>query len=379
MIKLAHPDIGDEELNAIKQVLDSGYLVQGKMVEELETLVADYLGVKYAIAVSSGTAALHLAVKVLDLKTSDEVIVPDFTFPATANVVELVGAKTKLVDVELNTFCIDPSKIERYINENTKAIIPVHEFGCSAKLNNIMTLAEKYNLRVIEDAACALGTEYKGKKVGTFGDVGCFSLHPRKAITTGEGGIVVTNDDSIARKVKILRNHGIDNSEGFIDFIEAGFNYRMTDIQAAMGVVQLRKLDNILARRKKCANIYNKLLASNKFVTLPNDMENGRHIFQTFHILLDKKIDRNKVMLDLRKAGIESNIGAYAVHKQTYYNNKYHCSDNDYKCSTFCYEHGLALPLHNELDEEIIGFICNQLNRILMINQTKGLPGVSAN
>lgn len=368
MIKLSNPDIGSDEINAIKQVLDSGYLVQGKMVEEFETYVADYLGVIYAIAVSSGTAALHLAMKVLDLKTPDEVIVPDFTFPATANVVELVGAKTELVDIDLNSFCIDTGKIETHINEKTRAIIPVHEFGCSAELNNIMSLAKKYNLRVIEDAACALGTEYNGRKVGTFGDIGCFSLHPRKAITTGEGGIVITNDDSIAKKIKILRNHGIDNSEGFINFIEAGFNYRMTDIQAAMGVVQLRKLNDLLEKRKKMVLIYKKLLENNNLLTLPADPGDSKHIYQTFHVLLDKKIDRNKVMLDLREAGIESNIGAYAVHKQTYYNNKYHCSDNDYKCSTFSYEHGLALPLHNELDEETIGFICNKLNQALEID-----------
>lgn len=210
MIRLTRPYIPDEAIEKCIEVLRSGNLVQGLYAEKFEQAISDYLDVKHAMVVSSGTAALHLSLIALGIGPGDEVIVPAFSFPATANVVELVGAKPVFVDIKLDDFCIDASFIESVITNNTKAIIPVHEFGMPANMKPVLKLAEKYKLFIIEDAACALGAEYENRKAGAFGNLGCFSFHPRKAITTGEGGVVVTNDISLAEKIRAIRNHGIE-------------------------------------------------------------------------------------------------------------------------------------------------------------------------
>lgn len=363
MIKLAAPQIGEEELVEIKKVLDSKHLVQGNKVNEFENLIKEYLNVRHAVAVSSGTAALHLSLLALGIERGDEVIVPDFTFPATANVVELVGAITKFVDIKLDSFCIDVEKIEENITPRTKAIIPVHEFGQSADMNKIVYLSQKYNIKIVEDAACALGAEYKGTKVGTIGDIGCFSFHPRKSITTGEGGVIVTNNDQLAEKIKILRNHGIYYSNGKIKFVAAGFNYRITDIQGAIGVVQMKKIDTINAERRKIVLKYNELLKNISGVILPCEKQYGQHIWQTYHILLDEHINRDEVIYKLKNRGVETNLGAYAVHEQPYYKNKYFY-ENLYN-SLFAYKRGLALPLHLNLTNWHINYIAEEIKKIL--------------
>lgn len=365
MIKLCVPDVGEEEITAVKEVLESKYLVQGSKVLEFENMVCEYLNVKHAIAVSSGTAALHLALLALNIKAGDEVIVPDFTFPATANVVEAVGATTKFVDIDLSTFCMDADKIEEQITKKTKAIIPVQEFGQSCEMSKILKLAEKYNLNIIEDAACALGAEYEGKKVGTIGDIGCFSLHPRKAITTGEGGIVVTNDDHIADKVRTLRNHGISYKEEKVEFVLPGLNYRMTDIQGAIGVEQMKKLDIINSERKRIALEYNRLLEKVIGVKTPRIQEECNHVWQTYHILIDEQINRNEIIKKLKEKGIETNFGAHTVHNQIYYKNKYNLSDSCFLNSKIAYEKGIALPLYStmKIKEQVI--VVKELEKIL--------------
>ncbi|WP_428817614.1 DegT/DnrJ/EryC1/StrS family aminotransferase [Clostridium butyricum] len=365
MIKLSTPDIGDEELQEIRKVFDSKYLVSGDKVSKFETLLKEYLNVKHVIAVSSGTAALHLALLALDIGSGDEVIVPDFTFPATANVVENVKADCKFVDISLNTFCIDEERIEEVITEKTKAIIPVQEFGQCCNMNSIMNIAKKYNLKVIEDAACALGSEYNGKKIGTIGEIGCFSLHPRKAITTGEGGIVVTNDDSIAEKIRITLNHGLTYINGKPDFVLPGLNYRMTNIQGAIGIIQMKKLEKINNSRKEQVEIYNKLLKNNDKIKLPIEEPYGKHVWQTYHVLLDESVDRDKVIKRLKENGIECNFGAYSVHSQSYYKNKYNCDQSKYKNSTYAFKYGLALPLHGELKYDDLKYITDTLKEVL--------------
>lgn len=361
MIKLAVPDIGDEELEEVKKVFDSKYLVQGDKVEEFEYLIKEYLNVKHVIAVSSGTAALHLALVALDVKTGDEVIVPDYTFPATSNVVEIVGATTRFVDIKLDSFCIDVDKIESKITNKTKAIIPVHEFGQSCDLDKIIELAKRYSLKIVEDAACALGAEYKGVKVGTLGDIGCFSLHPRKAITTGEGGIVVTNNDSIAEKIKILRNHGLSYINGIPQFIAPGYNYRMTNIQGAIGVVQMKKIEKVNQKRRILAHKYNEFLINSRNIITPKEIKNNNHMWQTYQVLLDNRINRDELINKLKECGIETNFGAHAVHEQVYYKKKYSLIDNDFLNSIYAYKYGLALPLHNKLTEDDVKFIVSQL------------------
>lgn len=365
MIKLAVPEIGEEELEEVRKVFESKYLVHGDKVEELEELLKNYLGAKHAIAVSSGTAALHLALVALDIKPGDEVIVPDFTFPATSNVVELIGASTKFVDINLDSLCIDTSKIEEKITKNTKAIIPVHEFGQCADMDNITALAEKYNLKVIEDAACALGAEYKMKKAGTIGDIGCFSLHPRKAITTGEGGILITNNDEIAEKLRIRRNHGLTYINGKPQFITAGFNYRMTNIQGAIGVAQIRKLSRINNSRTQVAKKYTELLESIEYVTRPTEMGYNKHVWQTYHILINKDINRDKIIENLKKRGIETNFGAYAVHEQPYYKGKYKYCNDDFMNSLYAHRRGLALPLHGSITYDDISLVIAELVKVL--------------
>lgn len=363
MIKLCIPEIGLEEINAVREVLESGMLVQGEKVFEFEKKIEKYLNVKNAIAVSSGTAALHLSLMALGVKSEDEVIVPDFTFPATANVVESVGANCKFVDINLESFCIDANKIEEKITNKTKVIMPVQEFGQSSDMDKIVELAKKYNLKIIEDAACALGTEYKGKKVGTIGDLGCFSLHPRKAITTGEGGIIVTNDDKLAEKVRILRNHGISYENGKAEFVSAGLNYRMTDIQGAMALIQIGKLEKINEKRKELAEYYNEVLKNIKSIKMPKEECYGKHVWQTYHILVQSDIDRNKLINDLRENGIEANFGAYAVHNQHYYKNKYQIEGLEN--SVYAYEKGIALPLYAKLDKSEIKYIGDTLEKLL--------------
>lgn len=365
MIKLAVPDIDESELEEVKKVFESKFLVQGDKVEELENLICKYLNVKYAIAVSSGTAALHLALLALNINHSDEIIVPDFTFPATANVVEAVGASVKLVDIKKSDFCIDESLIEKNITEKTKVIIPVQEFGNSCDMDKIMEIAEKYNLKVIEDAACALGAEYKGKKVGTIGDIGCFSLHPRKAITTGEGGIIVTNDDDIAKKIKILRNHGLDVVDGKTMFTMAGLNYRITNIQGAIGVAQFKKLEKLNDSRREIVNKYNEILNSVKGITIPKESHGVKHIWQTYHVILDDFIDRDLVIKKMKDKGIETNFGAYSVHMQPYYKEKYNLNSSYFSNSQKCYASGLALPLHSMLKDEDIKYIKETLEEVI--------------
>jgi len=365
VIKLSKPYITEDCINNVVNVLRSGNLVQGENVRTLEDKVKTYLKVGYAVAVSSGTAAMHLALLALGIGPDDEVIVPAFTFPATANVVECVGAKTVLVDINLDDFCIDASLIEKVITSRTKAIMPVHEFGQAAQIDVIMEIAKRHNLKVVEDAACALGTEFRNQKVGLFGDIGCFSLHPRKAITSGEGGIIVTNNANIAHSLTVLRNHGIENSDGRIDFVKAGYNYRMTDFQAALCLPQLDLIEDMIAEREKQASIYNNTLDNIANITTPYDFPERRMVYQTYHILLDGKIDRNMVIGRLRERQIETNYGANALNTLSFYSGKYGFTKDDYPNAVFANRQGLALPMGMHLQDNDLGEICAILKDLL--------------
>ena len=363
MIKLASPNISEEAIQKVGEVLRSGNLVQGQYVSEFESRIEEYLGVKHAIVVSSGTAALHLSLLALGIGKGDEVIVPAFTFPATVNVVEIVGAKPVFVDITLEDFCIDVSKIEDVITSHTKAIIPVHEFGMMADMDPIMEIADRYGLIVIEDAACALGSEYNKKKAGNFGTVGCFSFHPRKAITTGEGGALVTDDRNLAKKLRSLRNHGIDRVGGKIDFVLPGLNYRMTEVQAILGLFQLERLDLDIANRINLANKYNELLTDVELITSPNTIDNRKMVFQTYHTLIRDDINRDDLIEYFRVKNIESNYGAYVIPHLKYYQRNYQLDQNDYPNSYLSFNHGLALPLSNSLTNNLISYIVKTIRK----------------
>lgn len=365
-IPLMSPNITDEDIEAVAKVLRSGNLVQGENVAALEKEIAGYLNVKNAVAVSNGTASLHLALLALGIGAGDEVIVPAFSYPATANVVEIVGARCVFVDVERETFNIDVSQIEQVITPRTKAIIPVHEFGLACDISDLMKIAEKHDLFVIEDAACALGATENKKQVGTFGQIGSFSLHPRKAVTSGEGGILTTDDDELAEKFRVLLNHGIQTKNGKMDFVAAGLNYRMTDFQAALVRGQFARLEKIIERRNELARVYFEELAGNEKLQLPFVPENKRHIFQTFHVVVGDEINRDDLIEKLKKCGIGTNYGAQCIPFQTFYREKYNLnSEKLFPNALRAFQKGLALPLYEKLKPEQIRFVAENLKEIL--------------
>jgi dTDP-4-amino-4,6-dideoxygalactose transaminase len=356
-IPLIRPSITKADIKAASDVLASGMLVQGKNVETFENRIAAFVGVKHAIAVSNGTATMHLALIALGIGKGDEVIVPAFSYIATANVVELVGATPIFVDVVLPDCTINTKLIETAITPRTKAIIPVHEFGLACDMDNIMLIAQKHNLHIIEDAACALGATFNKKQVGSFGIVGSFSLHPRKTITSGEGGIITTNDDELAEKFRVLRNHGQTIIDGKMDFIEAGFNYRMTDFQAAFVNSQFNRFEKNVRQKEKIAKKYFKAFKTSKKLLLPKYSKNKKHSWQTFHLILDDSINRDNAITNLKANGIGTNYGAQCIPYMLYYRNKYNLnSELFFPNALRAYKQGIAVPIYdglknNEIDK----------------------------
>lgn len=363
-IPLASPNITEEDIQAVNAVLRSGMLVQGEQVLGLEKLICEYTGSKYAIALSNGTSTLHLALLALGIGVGDEVIIPAYSYVATANVVELVGARCVFVDIDLNTFNIDITQIEDKITPRTKAIMPVHEFGLAANMSVIMDLANKYDLHIIEDAACALGAKYKDQHVGTFGVFGSISLHPRKSITSGEGGILLTQSAVLAEKIRIKRNHGIQYVDTKMEFVDAGYNYRMTDFQAALAASQLRRLDEILKVKNELAQIYLSDITNTDLV-LPQGHEDRQPTWQTFHILLGKKYNQKEILDYLKSKNIGSNYGAQCIPAMQYYREKYKLNfEQLYPNSYLAFTSGIGLPLYEKLNEKDILYISEILNGI---------------
>lgn len=364
-IPLASPNLYSEDIDELMAVLASGNLVQGERVAQFEQSLQKYLGINNCIAVSNGTASLHLILVALGIGPGDEVIIPAFSYIATANVIELVGATPVFVDIEISTFNIDVNQIESKISPRTKAVMIVHEFGLCADINEINGLCVKHNIELIEDAACALGAKDHGSNAGTCGIAGSFSFHPRKAITSGEGGAIATNDTELANKLRALRNHGVVyNCESGIEFAFAGFNYRMTDMQAALLIGQLGRLDNILHRKNMIAEIYRGEV-KNKNLSLPIIPKDKFHAWQTFHILLAESIEQKSVIKFFRDARIGVNNGAQCIPAQKFFKKKYTFDViNQYPNAMRAYTHGLAIPLYEKLNFEDISHITSIMNRI---------------
>lgn len=367
-IPLLRPFFDSEELEEIQKVLESGWVSQGPKVKEFEKKVADYLGVKYAIAVVNCTSALHLSSLSLGIKQEDEILVADYTFPATGHSVLYCGAKPVFVDVDLRTYNINPELIEGKITERTKAIIPVHTFGQPAEMDRIKEISEKYNIKVIEDAACAFGAQYKGRYAGTIGDIGCFSFHARKGITTGEGGMVVTNNEDLAQRIRELSIFGmrkvgdVERTDEFVIpiFVNMGYNYKMSDIAAAIGVAQLKKLEKIIRRKIELAKYWDEKLQEIEDIEAPFVKENVKHIFQSYVALLNPNIKRNKIIQELMQKGVQTQIGTYASHIQPVYNSKEKCPN-----SLEVYNRSLALPMYYMLNEESIGIAARYIKTAL--------------
>jgi dTDP-4-amino-4,6-dideoxygalactose transaminase len=344
LIRLAWPDTGREEAEAVAAVLESGQLTMGSKVTDFEGLVAGACGVEHAIAVSSGTAALYLAVLALGLRPDDEVIVPAYTFPATANVVALAGLKPVLVDVDPETMNIDPAQIE--VRRRTKAVIAVHLFGRPARVEELPTVT------LIEDAAGALGARRGDRPCGGLGFVGCLSFHPRKVVTTGEGGAVTTNDSSLAEAVRQLRNHGWVRD----DMPAPALNYRLSDILCAVGIPQMRRLGELLAARERLAEGYAERLAGLP-VLLPRADGGDRHGWQAYVIQLDR---RDEVLTRLRADGIEAQIGTYSLHRLSAYR-----AQGRFPGADRAYERALALPFHSKLTESDLDRVAEALTRVV--------------
>ncbi|MGQ9621682.1 MAG: DegT/DnrJ/EryC1/StrS family aminotransferase, partial [Bacteroidales bacterium] len=364
MLRLSKPYIRNKKkfFRMLNEILDTGFLTQGKYVELFENKIAQYLQVKHAVAVSSGTAALHLSLAAIGINHKDEVIVPAYTFPATANAIEMLKAKAVLADVNLSTFNIDTEKIEKKITSQTKAIIPVHLFGNPADMGSIMKIAEKYNLIVIEDAAGALGSSYRNKKCGTIGNLGCFSFHPRKIITTFEGGIIVTNDEGINQKLRILRNHGLKVKGLSSNLVECGYNYRLSEAQAALGIIQIDILQDVIMKRKKIFNTYANLLQKIPGISLQECLPDCDAVWQTLVIRL-KNPNAHEIINCLRNRGIEANIGTYALHLTDYYKSRY--KNARYPVAQELYERCIALPFYNEMKQSEIKQVVKVLKETL--------------
>ena len=360
------PNITDTDISAVTDVLRSGMLTQGVQVGLFEETISSLTKVDESIAVSNGTASLHLALIALGVGLGDEVIVPAFSYIATANVVELVGATPIFVDINLSTFTIDSTKIESVITNKTKAIIPVHEFGLAADISKICEIAKRHGVFVIEDAACALGAMENNIQVGSFGDLGSFSFHPRKSITSGEGGIITTKSSNLASICRSLRNHGIDsNNKNSMEFIAAGYNYRLTDIQAAMLNSQLIRFNEMLEVKSLLATVYLNELNDGKCI-LPSIPGNKNHTWQTFHIILDESISQEKTISELKSKGIGTNYGAQCIPEQTFYKNKYGFDSQTLFPNAYrAYKSGLAIPLYYGLTDTDISIISMQINKYL--------------
>ncbi|MBA4301680.1 MAG: perosamine synthetase [Cyclobacterium sp.] len=362
-IPISLPMTGIEEWEATKEPLMSGWITSGPKVREFEKIFAERHQVKHALAVTSATTALHLALVALGIGPGDEVIVPAFTWVSTANVVLYCGAKVVFADVDPVTFNIDPVDLKKRITSKTKAIIPVHLFGLCADMDEIKKIAGAIPL--VEDGACAAGAGYKGVPAGALGTIGCFSFHPRKSITTGEGGMITTNDDRLADLMGMLRNHGASISEEqrhhgprpyiLPDFNLMGFNYRMTDLQGAVGVVQLKKLDQYIDEREIWAAYYKKELASVEWLRTPIFGHDYKHGWQSFACFVDESkapFSRNEIMEKLQEMGISTRPGTHAVHMLNFYKETYQIKPSDFPGAQAANDYSMAIPLHNRMSRE---------------------------
>lgn len=360
-IPLARPSITNEDVDAVVAVLRSGQLVQGPVTAQLETKLAALLDVEHAVAVSSGTAALHLSLLALGLGPGDEVIVPAFSFIASANSIALTGATPVFVDVTLQDLNMDPVLVEAAITKRTRAILVVHEFGRPADLEPLLALATAHGLAVVEDAACGLGSAFKGRALGSHGTLGCFSFHPRKVATSGEGGLVVTSSSDLADSIRSMRAHGLNSRNPKRQYSLIGFNYRMTDIHASLLASQLDRLTDNLTRRDAIAEMYFHRL-KNTQIELPPRASNGTMAWQTFHILAKSKSVRDQLEQHLRRCAIETSVAAQCIPDEPAYAVRYEGSQASWPNARAARARGLALPIYESLEDSDVQRIVDAIN-----------------
>ena len=383
MIPITKAVFDESDFALIQEPLKSGWVVQGKFVKQFEELFAAMTRCAHAVATTSCTTAMHTSLAALRLQPGDEVLVPAFTWIATPNCVEYMGATPVFVDVDLATFNIDVAEIERRITSRTRGIIPVHLFGLSADMDPIMDIARRRGLWVMEDAACGFDSWYRDRHVGTFGELGCFSFHPRKAITTGEGGMITTNDDSLAALCRTLRDHGASRSDldrhhakaSFLlaEYHELGFNFRMTDIQGALGVTQMQKAPNIMAGRRAAAARYDDVLAGTDWLQLPFRHKDYVHGYQSYVCLFQPEVAsmsnvqrltdcRNSIMTSLEEKGIITRQGTHAPPHLHYYAEKYGFHPDDFPNAYIAERLSLTLPLYSSMTREETDSVVGELS-----------------
>ncbi len=357
------PSIEEDEINAVVSTFKSKWIGTGPKVNEFEKRFAEYVGVKYAVAVSSCTAALHLSVLSLGIKPGDEVLVPAMTFTATANAVIHANAVPVLVDVDRRDMTLAFDDVERKITPKTKAIIPVHFAGRPIDIDKLNSIAEKHGLKIIHDAAHAVETEFNGKKIGLYKDIACYSFYVTKNITTIEGGMVTTNDEELANSIKINALHGMDkdawkrfSDDGYKHYqvVFPGFKYNMTDVQAAVGIEQLKKVENFAKRRKEIWNYYNNELTNLPLILPPAVNPDSRHAYHLYTIMLDidkANLTRDQLLQKLHEMKIGTGVHYISLHLHDYYKNTYHYKENDFPNSKFISDRTLSIPLSANLTD----------------------------
>lgn len=375
-VQISLPSTGEAEWQAVREPLMSGWLTQGPKVAAFEKAFAEKHSARHGLATTSCTTALHLALAALGIGPGDEVIVPAFTWVATANVVLYCGATPVLADVDPRTFNLDVKDALARVTPRTKAIIPVHLFGLCADIDALQAGLPP-EVAIIEDAACAAGAIYRNRPAGSLGAMAAFSFHPRKSITTGEGGMLTTDSDRLAEIANMLRNHGASISEEqrhsgprpylLPEFNLLGFNYRMTDLQGAVGLAQLSRLEEFIAERAKGANWYRNALRDIPWLRLPAEPENGRHAWQAFVMYVDPArapLPRNAIMDILQQQGISTRPGTHAVHMLGYYRERYGYTPEHYPGARDSDQHSMAIPLHNRMTDEDYEYVADALHAI---------------
>lgn len=370
-IPYGHQSIDEEDVSSVVEALQSDWLTTGPKVPEFEEALSHYVGARHAVAVNSGTSALDIAVKALNLPRGSEVITTPFTFAATSNAMLYNDLVPVFADIKRKTRNIDPEDIRKKISPKTRAIIYVDYAGHPCDIKEIKEIAEEFNLYLIEDACHALGASYAGKKIGTYADMTVFSFHPVKPITTGEGGVVVTNDPELAARLKLLRNHGIDRnvkdmfgegSEWAYDIVDLGRNYRMTDLQAALGISQLKKIDPFIKRRNDLAKAYEELIGDLPWLETPQCHGDVMHGWHLYTVLL-KGIKRNALYRYLHQNNIGANVHYVPIYRFTYYQEHFPIDPRTFPVTEDVFDHIITLPLHPSMKEEEIEYVSEILKK----------------
>ena len=365
MLRLAEPRFGDDALAAIGRVLASGHLTQGPVVAEFESAVAAFCGVRHGVATTSATTALELALAALDVGPGDEVIAADFTYPATGNAALQRGATLRLAEADPETYCIDPAAIEALLSPRTRAVLAVDVFGLPADYGAIEPLLERHGVPLVCDAACSLGGALGARRCGSFGRAACFSFHPRKSLTTGEGGMVVTDDDALAERMRGLRNHGARRDGWRSTFVEPGFNYRMSDLNAALGLVQVPTHEQTVLTRNALASRLTTRLEGIDAVRPQRVPDGALHPYQAYVVTCDATLDRDALVAALREHGVESTLGTYAMHAEPAFAAACATAPGDLPASHALVQRTLALPLHQALSDADVDAVAAALAAVI--------------